>query len=211
MELLAHRGMWCHEEEKNTLSAIEKAFAEGFGIETDIRDRNGELVISHNPADQNAPKLTDVLNIWSQYSPGAMLALNVKADGLYLLFKDIFNEYRVGRNDYFLFDASVPEEYVYRKRGYVIYTRSSEFERTPVFMDESPGIWLDQFTDCEHIENQLEKLLDEGKKVAVVSPELHGRDPDKVWRFLKRFRDNKNILLCTDCPCEARDFLYGKD
>ena len=55
MKILAHRGFWADEEEKNTLSAFGKAFDSGFGIETDIRDRNGELVISHNPPDTSSP------------------------------------------------------------------------------------------------------------------------------------------------------------
>ena len=38
MRILAHRGFWNSKEERNSIVAFEKAFQNGFGIETDIRD-----------------------------------------------------------------------------------------------------------------------------------------------------------------------------
>jgi glycerophosphoryl diester phosphodiesterase len=51
MELntLAHRGLWHDKSEQNTLLAIEASWESGFGIETDIRDQLGKVVISHDP------------------------------------------------------------------------------------------------------------------------------------------------------------------
>lgn len=48
IKILAHRGFWKEETEKNTKIAFERAFNSGFGIETDLRDIKGEIVISHN-------------------------------------------------------------------------------------------------------------------------------------------------------------------
>ena len=50
MELLAHRGFWRTPAEKNAEAAFRRAFDAGYGIETDVRDRLGELVVSHDPA-----------------------------------------------------------------------------------------------------------------------------------------------------------------
>ena len=47
-KILAHRGFWQSEDEKNTKVAFERAFDNGFGIETDLRDIKGTIVISHN-------------------------------------------------------------------------------------------------------------------------------------------------------------------
>ena len=55
MKILSHRGYWKEEKEKNTIDAVRKAFDHGFGIESDIRDLDGKLVISHNPADRKPP------------------------------------------------------------------------------------------------------------------------------------------------------------
>ena len=49
MELLAHRGLWQEPAEKNSRIAFERAFQAGFGVETDLRDHGGTVVISHDP------------------------------------------------------------------------------------------------------------------------------------------------------------------
>ncbi len=206
MRIIAHRGFWKTEEEKNTLAAFERAFSNGYGIETDIRDRDGEMVISHNPADKHSPLMTDMLELWKKYGKPA-LALNVKADGLYLLAEDIFKEYGLTEKNYFLFDSSVPEQYIYIKRGYNIFTRSSEFEEKIAFWEQSKGVWLDQFTECGHIADTVGKLLDLGKYVSVVSPELHKRDNRSVWEILKRYKERDDLILCTDTPKEAEEYF----
>ena len=206
MKIIAHRGFWKEESEKNTLTAIERAFTNGFGIETDIRDLNGKVVISHNPADDTCPLLTDLLELRKKYDR-PLLALNIKADGLYLLIEDMFREYDLKEEDYFLFDSSVPEQYIYLKRGYNIFTRSSEFEEKISFFEQSKGVWLDQFTDCSHISDTAEELLISGKIVSVVSPELHKRDNKQVWELLKKYKDHKNLILCTDLPKEAEEYF----
>lgn len=206
MHIIAHRGFWKTEEEKNTLAAFERAFSNGYGIETDIRDFDGQAVISHNPADKHCLLMTDMLELWKKYGKPA-LALNVKADGLYLLLEDIFKEYGLTEKNYFLFDSSVPEQYIYIKRGYNIFTRSSEFEETISFWEQSKGVWLDQFTECDHIADTVEKLLVSGKTVSVVSPELHKRDNKAVWELLKKYKDKDNLILCTDTPKEAEEYF----
>ena len=47
--VLAHRGWWSDPQDKNTRAAFAKAFAAGYGVETDVRDQGGRLVISHDP------------------------------------------------------------------------------------------------------------------------------------------------------------------
>lgn len=205
MKIIAHRGFWKEKCEKNTLTAIERAFSSGFGIETDIRDLLGRIVISHNPADMTCPMLTDLLDLRKKYGH-PLLALNIKADGLYLLLEGIFREYSMTEEDYFLFDSSVPEQYIYLKQGYNIFTRSSEFEKRISFFEQSKGVWLDQFTDCSHIGDTVEELLLSGKTVSVVSPELHKRDNRQVWALLKKYKNCDNLILCTDLPKEAEDY-----
>lgn len=206
MKILAHRGFWKEESEKNQLLAFERAFGAGVGIETDIRDYNGQVVISHNPASEDCPRLTELLEMW-KHKGKPMLALNIKADGLYLLLEEIFERYGLDESNYFLFDASVPEEYVYLKRGYIFFSRSSEFEEKVSFFEDVNGIWLDQFTECNHIETHIESLLLSGKNIVVVSPELHKRDNTAIWELLRKYRDNDNLILCTDVPDKAKEYF----
>ena len=53
MIILSHRGYWKDVNEKNQQVSFERSFSLGFGTETDIRDYKGELVISHDIADEN--------------------------------------------------------------------------------------------------------------------------------------------------------------
>lgn len=209
MKILAHRGLWLEHDEKNTIVAIERAFAEGFGIETDIRDLNGRIVISHDPPNETSPKLEEVLELYCKYrknTGGPVMALNVKADGLYMLLNDILTKY-VSVRDYYLFDMSVPEQYVYINKGYNVYARSSEYESEPVLLDRSVGIWLDQFTDCDHIERVLGGYLSKGISVSVISPEIHGREKNRLWDYLRQYMNSELLSLCTDRPIEAREFF----
>ena len=53
----------------------------------------------------------------------------------------------------------------------------------------------------------IEKYLLSNKKVSVISPEIHGRDKTHIWKQLKQFKDNENVLLCTDVPLEAKEYF----
>ena len=89
MIILSHRGYWKTAEEKNTLKAFERSFSMGFGTETDIRDYECELVISHDIADEKSIKLEDFFRIYDDFNKSLPLALNIKADGLQLKLKSL--------------------------------------------------------------------------------------------------------------------------
>ena len=95
MNILAHRGAWHSPEEKNSLHALNAALNRGWGIETDIRDYKGELVIAHDPADEGCIKLETVLSLYSELEVKTLLALNVKADGLYLMLENVLKKYNI--------------------------------------------------------------------------------------------------------------------
>ena len=84
MKILSHRGYWKSDNEKNTRIAFERSFLLGFGTETDIRDLNGELVISHDPpvSERNYVTAIDFFKLYKSLGDGLQLALNIKSDGL---------------------------------------------------------------------------------------------------------------------------------
>lgn len=57
IEILAHRGWWTSREDQNSLDALTRALTAGFGVETDIRDCAGRLVVSHDMP--TAPRLLE--------------------------------------------------------------------------------------------------------------------------------------------------------
>ena len=82
MIVLAHRGWWRTKEEENSSVAIERALAEGFGVETDLRDLAGRVVVSHDPPRGGELAFEALLAIADRHPGSGPLALNVKADGL---------------------------------------------------------------------------------------------------------------------------------
>jgi hypothetical protein len=207
MNIIAHRGYWLNSSEKNTLVAFSRALEHGFGIETDFRDLNGRLVISHDAPLDGAIKVDQFIEIYRQYSVPVSIALNIKSDGLYSLVKKLIAE--SGMTNYFVFDMSVPDTRGYLAEQIPVFTRLSEYETAPVFLKESRGVWLDAFESEWYDVAEIKKLLDEDKQVSVVSSELHRRPYLKLWSFLKEnnFHRNKLVSLCTDFPLEAKDYF----
>jgi len=207
MKFLSHRGIWRAVEQKNTKNAFLTSFEFGFGVETDIRDCKGELVISHDPPTGVEQTLESFLDLLSgQVLP---LALNIKSDGL---FKRLAIEFqtRVELSEAFVFDMSVPDMIQYAKHGIPFCTRLSEYEREPALLDKAGGIWLDSFIS-EWFEFELiRKYIKMGFIIAIVSPELHNRNHINFWEKLRLESDllsSDKVWLCTDFPIEASHFF----
>jgi hypothetical protein len=81
MHIISHRGYWINKIEKNTNVSFERSFRLGFGTETDIRDYNGNLVISHDIPTGSSISIDEFFNIYNRQS-NSILALNIKSDGL---------------------------------------------------------------------------------------------------------------------------------
>jgi len=88
MIILAHRGLWQSPAEKNSRAALRRALEDGFGVETDIRDRAGQLVISHDPPQAEVPTVAEFFEAYAEMGAPGILALNIKADGLQQLLAD---------------------------------------------------------------------------------------------------------------------------
>lgn len=200
MIVLSHRGFWIDPLEKNGLAAFERTLKGGFGTETDVRDYAGELVISHDPANGEAMAWADLLAIFE--GSGLPLAVNVKADGLSEMLADSL----VDRNiDAFMFDMSGPEIVRYARSGLRFFTRHSDIEPTPIMYESACGVWLDSF-DSEWFDDAvILRHLDCGKKVCVVSSELHGRDSRSLWDMLDKHRHEEGLMICTDLPLQAAE------
>jgi len=205
--LLSHRGCWKQGYRKNSIEAIERSFRHGYGIETDIRDSNGELVVSHDIPVGTCTKLREVIKAATlaiQDQP-VTLALNIKSDGLLdLLQLEFASNPDV---DYFVFDMAIPDMRSYLKANIQTFTRLSDAEPQPAWLDQSQGVWLDAFETDWYSAEIILNLLARGKRVCVVSPELHGRAHEDLWNQLAKIWHNPQLLLCTDFPDEAVRFF----
>jgi hypothetical protein len=139
---LAHRGLWRTREEQNAPAALKLSLEEGYGLETDIRDRDGVLVVSHDCPDATAPRLSDVWRDWTALAHADRpLALNVKADGMAAAFVDLVRD--LPPEAAFFFDMSVPDMRPYLTLGLPVFTRHSDVEPVPAYYDKCRGVWLD--------------------------------------------------------------------
>ena len=207
MKLIAHRGYWLNPNEKNSITAFNRALVHGFGIETDLRDLNGKLVVSHDIPNANAVSIEDFIQVLMREKIQSPIALNIKSDGLYDLVKTFLDASAI--ENAFVFDMSVPDMLGYFRSGITTYTRLSEYEKHAAFLNKCEGVWLDAFEEEWFDKVLIKSLLDDCKKISFVSPELHGRDHKKLWEFLIKndFHQSQNIFLCTDFPLEAKEYF----
>ncbi len=64
------------------MNAFRLELEKGYGIETDIRDRQGELVISHDMPCGGECSFSELLKIYKTIGNQTTLAINIKSDGL---------------------------------------------------------------------------------------------------------------------------------
>ena len=205
--ILAHRGWWSDPAEKNSPHALIRALEAGFGIETDFRDLDGVLMVSHDPA-RTADALNDAAWFFgavARTGNTGRLALNVKADGLQQMLIDVMAQTGVPRDQAYAFDMAVPDALGYLSRGFPAYSRLSEYEATPSFVTRAAGVWVDNFTgDYPQVDRAID-VMSGGLRAAIVSSELHGRDPGPLWDEIAAagLHDNPLFELCTDLPDAA--------
>lgn len=67
INIIAHRGYWLNPSEKNTTLAFSRALQYGFGIETDFRDFDGALVVSHDPPSASSMKISELVHLYQNH------------------------------------------------------------------------------------------------------------------------------------------------
>lgn len=211
MKIVAHRGYWLEDGEKNTPAAFQRALDGGFGIETDLRDANRGVVISHDMPGGGEMTLDAFLALCARHPAGRPLALNIKADGLQAQVAAALAGHGIAGA--FVFDMAVPDALGYLQRGLPAYTRGSEYETAPSFLERAAGVWLDAFHDEWYDMDHISAWLAQGKAVCVVSPELHRRPHLALWHRLRDagLQRHAGLSLCTDFPLAAKDFFRDQD
>lgn len=214
MNFLAHRGFWKSKKEQNTLPAFIKSIKCDYGIELDIRDHLGDLVISHDPIVGGDPLLlSDFIKFFGNTLKDITLAINIKSDGLadqlnnLIRFKDFKN--------FFCFDMSTPQIIDFKRKNINIAYRISEIEDLSLLKKEPRYLWIDTFDKIWYDEKALINLLNDNTKLFFVSEDLHDRDNSIQWQILKNLtcqisedkQSLKKLYLCTDKLDEAEKFF----
>jgi len=210
MKILSHRGFWYEEIEKNSLGAFRNSFKNSFGIETDLRDYNGDLVISHNIPNKDCEKVDSFFELYNSFDnkDSFSLALNIKSDGLQKILSEKLVKYDI--KNYFVFDMSIPDTLGYIEKKINFFIRQSEIEKELPFYEKADGVWIDCFYNDWVTENLIQGHLKNNKKVCLVSPELHKRDHLEFWDSLRKMDliFNDKVFICTDFPKDAKEYFY---
>jgi hypothetical protein len=203
MIIISHRGYWKSTEEKNTEIAFSRSFELDFGTETDLRDLSGKLVISHDMPQGNEMPLEHLILLVGKSEK--LLAINIKADGLAIPLCNAMNNY--SRENWFVFDMSIPDTREHLAVGNPVFARMSEVEQQIPWFEHVEGVWLDSFEDEWFDESIIRNLIEQGKRVCIVSSELHERNHKDLWEKLLPLSESDSLILCTDLPEVARNFF----
>lgn len=215
ISIIAHRGLWQAKNEMNTLKSFKYSFEMGFGIETDIRDKDGELYISHDPIldDKNCAKFSELIDLYKLYGINKILAINIKSDGIIKKADDLLKKNKIKR--YFFFDMSIPDLFLANKLYcHNLYARLSEFENPINLKNITSGLCLDSFYGELYFSEDTIVKINDYSSIIIISPELHGFTEVNLnvfWdtincTFLKKYPE-KNFMICTDKPLEANEFF----
>ena len=79
--IICLRGFWKDIIEQNTEKSFLRAFKNDFGIETDIRDSQGDIVISHDMPLGEEISVISLLELYILKKSKVPLILNIKSDG----------------------------------------------------------------------------------------------------------------------------------
>jgi hypothetical protein len=205
MIILSHRGYWIDSSEQNREIAFRRSFDIGFGIETDLRDCLGEIVIAHDPPHGEEILFREVLEMMDRRN--LPLALNVKANGISGEVKKLLDDF--SHTNYFAFDMSIPDTVAYVERGMKIFTGMSDLLRSPVLLDAAHGVWLDAFNSDWYSASMIDELVSSGKHVCIVSAELHGREKMAQWDEISKCESLQceKLMICTDYPKAASEYF----
>lgn len=193
MEFIAHR--------INTLAQLAEV-PTAYGVELDIRDQGGRLILQHDPF---APG-EDFEAYLAQYRHG-MLILNIKSERTELRVHELLK--RHGVTDYFFLDSSFPMSFLLSSQGErKIALRFSEFEGVDTILamkDRIEWVWVDCFTKLPLSRAVFEQFKAAGLKICLVSPELQGR-PQEVETYRDLLAAQGIVLdaVCTKLPYIAR-------
>ena len=194
MIIIAHR--------INTISAL-KNLSFKYGVEVDIRSRGKKIIIHHDPFKEGESFFK-----WIKYFNHKFLILNVKEEGLENKLIDCMKKNNI--TNYFFLDQSFPFLIKFSNLGFKnCAARVSEFEKINTVLTlkgKINWIWVDYFSEFPLNKKNYSILKNANFNICLVSPELHGRNPDKEIPKLKKLIVKLNFKF--DAVCTKRPELW---
>lgn len=177
-------------------SAELNKLTRSFGVEVDLRYKNQEIILHHDPF-KNGELFEEFLKNFNL----DFMILNIKSEGIEEEVLRLLKKYNVP--DYFFLDTSIPFMIKYINKGWTKFAvRFSEHEPLDFalkFRDKVEWVWVDCFTHLplnKEIYIQLKKHF----KICLVSPELQGHHNSMIEKFKKQIKGFEIDAVCTKYP-----------
>ena len=166
------------------------------GIELDLRDKNNNIILSHDPF-SDGENFEDFLKIFNKKS----IILNIKSERIEYKVIELLKKYNV--TNYFFLDCSFPMIVQLNKIGEKnISIRFSEYESIESILlvkNMVKWVWIDCFNKFPLNTEKYNLIKDNNLKICIVSPELQSHNLNKIDDFKKIIiKNNYNIdAICT--------------
>lgn len=176
-----------------------EVFSQCDGIEFDLRDSAGELIVTHD-AFSTGQRFEEFLSFCD---PAKFYIVNVKCEGIESAALQLLDRY--GIRNFFLLDCSIPAMVKLGKAGENrLAVRFSEYEslQTVLSMKQFVSwVWIDTFSRLPISKETLELFKALGLKTCLVSPELQ-QQPYRVVEYIEMMKSADMLLdaVCTKAP-----------
>lgn len=174
-----------------------------YGVEIDLRSKNSEIILSHDPFSEEVVYFND----WLKFYHHQTLVLNIKEEGLENKALEIMSSFEV--EEFFFLDQSFPfmmKTLMHGESRVAIRFSDQEsfdtiFKISNLELVNPDWVWIDSFSGkWSHLTN-LGKIRSLGFKVCLASPELHGRNLNLEREDIRGFLKNSQIdAVCTKSP-----------
>jgi glycerophosphoryl diester phosphodiesterase len=222
--ILAHRANLAgpHSAVENSLEACARALEAGFGLETDLRrDAVGRFYISHDPLPRTTVNSLEAYAELFARHPAAELAINVKELGYEAALVALMNSGKLGaRSFYFDFELLELETPGAAQRKIKALPGGDKIALASRLSDRKEPLaqclsipaeitWADEFDSLWLTAKEAEAVRAAGRRLFVISPELHGFDAATMKQRWRDFKAWGVDGVCTDFALQAREFFGG--
>lgn len=153
-------------------------FSAADGIEFDIRDSGGRILVQHDPFKDGQ----DFKNFLNFCVPNKIYIVNVKSEGIEQMAIDLMEAH--GLTNFFLLDCSIPMMVRLGRQGEKrMAIRYSEYESLETVRTMAPfvsWVWVDTFTSLPLTKAIADEIHSLGLRICLVSPELQGQQEKVV-------------------------------
>lgn len=166
MKIIVHR--------VNSVEALKKIPTK-YGVEIDVRESGGKLILNHEPFAQGV-RLETYLKHYSH----ALMIVNIKEAGIESKIIELLKKYKI--KNYFFLDVETPYLYSASRAGFrniaVRYSEIEPIETLEYYRKRVDWVWIDTITKLPLNKLVIRRL--KGFRTCLVCPERWGREKDIV-------------------------------